>query len=607
LRIAFQKIPQWEDKPHAEAELALRMLAAAQSIESVDAIATSDMAEIDLFEPDIVFPLHVLLPKLFDAFTVGCMWDPVSRIKRNSTWDNIKSYDGYAVSTEKQEQFVKALKFKSPQPYLLSTIYPSTNTTTFIKPKTFTSPVYIGSDWSRNRHRDLFKLANDISVYGPKNSWDYLSESIYCGEIPIDGRSSQKIYQQAGIGLSLHHENHNLEGIPSMRPFEIAASSAIIISDQNAFVQQVFGDNALYLDTSLESKAIVEQLDDLSHWIKSNPTKAQEMAEACHKIFVKKYSLEVLLKDLLQDIHKFTGDNSAHTKEGSAEVDIIVRTDGKDKEKLFRALMSINRQSYKMTTALITYWGPSDSLTTLQRDIKEEIPDLRVKYICANKETSRASQFYAGIRGSTASFIGFLDHDDVFFSNHVETLIDCLTKYPDCSLAYSGSIRIWEEGNPPEGEQVRRLAYFYELERNSDLGSCITSNSFIVRRNKIPWHLINQPVPKMQSREDYVFLSMMYNNNSDLLFSGKVTCVFYWRATREDNSAFEAKPQLTRKKVFGTVLRLSNTRIDYGENTVNNSPDNSRLVTLNFIRKITSILRKDAAIIRARLKDNSKS
>ena len=604
MRIVFQKVAQWEDAQHAEAELALRMLAAARSVESVDAIATSNMDEIASFDPDIVFPLHVLVPKLFDAFTVGCMWDPVSRIKRNSTWDNIKSYDGYGIASDTQEQFVRALKFKSPHPYLLSRIYPSTNITAFKKPKTFNTAVYIGSGWSKDRHRSLFSSAKNISVYGPNDSWDYLANSIYCGEIPFDGKSSLKIYHEAGIGLSLHHKKHNLEGIPSMRPFEIAASSSVIISDQNAFVQESFGDSALYLDTSLGDAEVNEQLNQLTDWVQNHKTQAQEMAEASHKTFVEKYSLEVLLENLIRDVDQFKKAYNFPTAKNLPEVEIIVRTDGKDKAKLYRALKSIDTQSYQMATALLIYRGTEDHLHSLQQGIQEKLPDLKIKYISANEESDRGSQFYTGLRASTASYIGFLDHDDTLFSDHVSVLLDSLSKYPDAPLAYSGSIRVWEDGNPPEGEEIRKLAYFYELEKNSEFKSCITSNSFIVRRERIPWSILNQPIPKMDVRDDYIFLDLIYRINSNFLFSGKVTCSFYWRTTKKDNSAFETKPQITKKKVYGKILRLSKTRIAYGESAETNSPEPSHLFISGFVRKIITILRNDVSVIIARLKGN---
>ena len=606
MKIAFQEIAKWEDTPHAERELAIRMLKAAKSIENVEAIASSDMDEIASFRPAIVIPLHFFVPKLFDAFTVGCMWNPTNTLNRNNAWDNVKSYDGYGVASDIQEQLIRALKFKSPSPYLLTKLYPSTNTTSFQKLGNFRNPVYIGSGWSKGRHDSIFSKAKNISVYGPTNSWEHLAEGIYKGEIPFDGKSSLETYHQAGIGLSLHDENHNLEGIPSMRPFEIAASSAVMISDQNAFVQSVFTENALYIDTTLQAEEIVEQLDDLINWIKSNPVRSQEMAEACHKIFVEEYSLEILLKKLIQDIARFTSTNSSTSENEHAEVEIIVRTDGQDKNKLHRALKSIESQSYEVTSALLMYRGPEDTLPVLQKKIEEKSPKLRIKYIRTNEGHDRGTQLYAGVRASTASYIGFLDHDDVLFSDHVSVLLDSLSKYPEAPLAYSGSIRIWEGGNPPDDEQIRKLAYFYELDRSSEFRSCITSNSFIARRESIPWNVLNQPIPKMDSRDDYIFLNMIYRTNPNFLFSEKVTAAFYWRTTRMDNSAFEITPNSIRIKPFGSIIRQANTRIDYGESSEISTPETSHLIISGFVRKIITILRNDVSVIIARLKGNYK-
>ncbi len=47
---------------------------------------------------------------------------------------------------------------------------------------------------------------------------------MFRGEVPFDDSSVLKIYDEAGIGLALHNESHNLESISSMRPFEIVAS-----------------------------------------------------------------------------------------------------------------------------------------------------------------------------------------------------------------------------------------------------------------------------------------------------------------------------------------------------------------------------------------------
>ncbi|MES9899030.1 MAG: glycosyltransferase [Sedimenticola sp.] len=598
MKIAFQKVPQWEGYPHAEAELASRMLIAVNSIDTMEGIATSCMDEIASFEPNVVVPLHFFLPKVFDSFTVGCMWNPVNSIEHNNAWDNIKSYDGYGIASEQQEQLVRSLKFTSTSPYLLTRLYPSTNTTTFNIPKTFGAPVYIGSNWSMDRHKDLFTVTKNIKVFGPRNRWKHLANGVYRGEIPVDGSSTLGAYHESGIGLSLHHADHNIEGIPSMRPFEIAASGSVMISDHNKFVKENFGDNALYIDTSLAPKEIDEQLTVLVDWIKSNQKQARDMARACHEIFIERYSLEMLLNNLVEDIDDFRRPDNASFPDNTPVVQIVIRSDGSDRKKLYRALSSIEQQIYKNVSALLVYRGMSEELGQLKNEIQKILPDLNIDYICTNTRCDRGAQFFTGLRACTAPYIGFLDHDDVIFSDHIEVLLACLTRNLDVSLSYSGSVRVWEDGDPPKDEQSRKLAFYYEHEKTQALKSGITSNSYLVRRDKIPWEALNQPIPRMNCREDFLFLNMMHDRYADFIFSGKVTCSFYWRSSKKDNCAFEKHIWDDNKKTFDLMRNKATTVMTYAVTS-----DSSRIEMYRIFKKATSMLRSDVINITKRMKN----
>ena len=50
MKIAFQKVSKWENKPHAEAELALRMLSAARSLDSFISMSSSNITDIESFD-----------------------------------------------------------------------------------------------------------------------------------------------------------------------------------------------------------------------------------------------------------------------------------------------------------------------------------------------------------------------------------------------------------------------------------------------------------------------------------------------------------------------------------------------------------------------------
>ncbi len=536
MKIVFQKVLNWEGRPNAEEELSKRFMIAAKALD-LQAIASSDLVEIEKFKPDLIVPLHFFIPKLFDAFTVGCMWNPTYAIERNESWDNIKSYDGYAVASEHQEQLVRYLKFKSPSPYLISELYPSTNKTIYNKPKSFKEAVYVGSNWDKRRHIELFKCASNISVYGPQKSWDELPDNIYRGEVPFDGSSVLKLYQAAGIGLALHHPEHNKEALPSMRPFEIAASGALMISDQNSFVKSVFNDSVLYLDSALEPKEISEQLTDFIEWIRKNPRKAQEMSHAAHAVFCNTFSLEVLLQNLVSDVTNFKTKSVQDCVPQAPSVEIIVRTDGSRSNRLIRALKSIEDQSYPNVVSRIVYFGPKEKLKDLQDYIIKNCHTLNIQFTQIEQRTDRATNFYTGLRAGTSTYVGFLDDDDILFHNHIELLIKCLRNYPDSVLAYGGSVRIWDDGLSPDNEEVRRLAYFHDVEGFSDR-AFITSNSYILLRDAIPWHVLYQPIPEMEISEDRLFLEQLYLHKPHFVFSEKVTNAFTWNYKEKDNTVF---------------------------------------------------------------------
>ena len=601
MKIVFQDVPQWQGIPHAEAELARRMVHAAQAV-GFNALESSDMHQIDIFQPDIVFPLHFFLPKLFDALTVGCMWNPTYAIERNNAWDNVKSYDGYGVASGIQEQLVRALKFKSPAPYFMKSLYPSTNTTVFCPPKYFSSPVYIGSNWSKNRHKDFFLEAKNIHVHGPQKRWQYLEGAggKYQGEIPFDGSSALRAYHQAGIGLALHHESHNREGIPSMRPFEIAASGAVMIADQNDFVHRVFGDNALYLNTELDSAELAEQLDEHVLWIKGHQEQAREMAFACHEIFCQKYSLEVLLEDLVNDVYHFrkNKEKCLTSAQGSPAVELIVRSNGKQKSRLIRALDSIRQQTYQSVTAHVIFRGEADDLLVLRETIKQEFPQLDVSYTHVVGETDRGAQFYNGLRSTTAAFVGFLDHDDIIFHDHVAVLMGILLRNQDAAVVYGGSVKVWEDGEPPDGEMVRKLAYFHDVDGFTEK-AFITSNSYIVRSNKIPWQVMNQPIPSMACREDRLFLKLLYRDGVKFVFSEKVTSAFFCRASKEGHSN-EDNEMLEQGKVASELILRSSTS---PWRHVNNALPAQEILTLKLLKQVLSAIKNDFDQVRRQLQN----
>ena len=153
--------------------------------------------------------------------------------------------------------------------------------------------------FSDEKFQNLYGLLSQsgfTKFYG-LNHHESLISSGYMGKIPFDGQSVIDILQQNGIILILHSDVHNREKIPSSRIFEAAAASAVIISDENEFIKNHFGDSVFYIDTSRSSIEIFNQIKSYMDLIIQKPEEAWEKARKAHEIFEEKFRMtDQLLK-----------------------------------------------------------------------------------------------------------------------------------------------------------------------------------------------------------------------------------------------------------------------------------------------------------------------
>ncbi|MCI5212687.1 MAG: glycosyltransferase family 2 protein, partial [Candidatus Electrothrix sp. ATG2] len=320
----------------------------------------------------------------------------------------------------------------------------------------------------------------------------------------------------------------------------------------------------------------------------------------CHEIFCQKYSLEVLLEGLVNDVYHFRENKETclTSAQGSPAVELIVRSDGKQKSRLIRALDSIRQQTYPLVTAHVIFRGKADDLLGLRETIKQELPQLDVSYTHVVGETDRGTQFYNGLRSTTAPFVGFLDHDDVIFRDHVVVLMEILLRDQDAAVAYGGSVKVWEDGAAPGEELVRKLAYFHDMEGFQEK-AFITSNSYLVRRDRLPWHIMNQPVPSMTCREDRLFLKLLYRDRAKFIFSEKVTSAFYCHASKEGHSNENNEMLEQGKTASELIFRSSMSPWRH----VDNALPVREILTLKLARQVLAAIRNDLHQISCHLKN----
>lgn len=143
-------------------------------------------------------------------------------------------------------------------------------------------------------------------------------------------------------------------------------------------------------------------------------------------------------------------------------VSIIVRT--KDRPKLLkRALQSISDQTYRpIEVVLVNDGGPSLNV----EELRSILGTVSLNYIQLEKNKGRAFAGNVGIDNAGGEYAGFLDDDDIFYDNHVSTIIGFLIE-SDSHFAYTDAYIVKhcqkKEGYIP---YAKELAYGRDFDKD---------------------------------------------------------------------------------------------------------------------------------------------
>jgi hypothetical protein len=184
---------------------------------------------------------------------------------------------------------------------------------------------YLHESRRRDEFAKLFELldaAGYCEFYGPANQWQKKGLKSWKREMPFRGcRDVQDVMEPAGIALLLHSQQQFASGSPVYRDFEALSSSCVIITEKTAFMEENFGDCALFIDTDRPVEEIFEQIDTHVKWIHAHPEEAIEMARKSHQIFCDKFSLEGECEKIL----KFVDEISAASSRSESESEMPER------------------------------------------------------------------------------------------------------------------------------------------------------------------------------------------------------------------------------------------------------------------------------------------
>ena len=106
-------------------------------------------------------------------------------------------------------------------------------------------------------------------------------------------------------------------------------------------------------------------------------------------------------------------------------VSVIIRTCGRP-DVLKTALESIRSQTYQRIETIVVEDGKAVSREMIER----EFPDLHVRYMALGSRKGRSAAGNQGLAMAEGAFFNFLDDDDIFFPEHIETLVKKITEGP---------------------------------------------------------------------------------------------------------------------------------------------------------------------------------
>lgn len=328
-------INPWPEDVSAEAEVITRMKRTAEEnnlgcvlLDPFGHILTDNQKATKKFirEEDLSFVIttHYECAKVLNTFYYNPLWNPPEIPLNLSDYtprvtnlfmanDDYLIYDNGGMSNH-----LRSVLMNCPRTLEGASALTASFPASAAMPPKLDKPImfYCGMNWeimfgTSGRHEGLFKLLDDtgkVRYYGPERveAWGGLKPwegyRCYLGMIPFDGFSIVEKINECGICLVLSSDTHRRAGAATNRLYEACAAGAVIISDDNEFVLEEFGDAALFVKFNKNDPVdTFNQIMEKYNWIVKHPDKALQLARRAQEIYLKKYSLDAQMKRIVQN------------------------------------------------------------------------------------------------------------------------------------------------------------------------------------------------------------------------------------------------------------------------------------------------------------------
>jgi len=370
---------------------------------------------------DFIFTCDTLdfaLSVLPDVPAVFMHWAPLSFMANFQALAMLKGfsmYDCFSCSSEK-EIFSRDCRLPVEN---MALIGPSVPQDFAVKPQFQKNRklFYVGINFERvltkMRYGTLLKALDDTNkleiygpkkVYGTKNLWAGFQS--YQGEIPFDGRTIMEKINQAGVCLALNSPMHNDANAVTSRTYEAAAAGAVIISDDNEFVHQYFGDSVFYIERELSEKEASEKILNILDWVNEHPEEAYEMACRSQQVFFDHLTLDKMVSDFVDSTEKAIA--KVHDKSLQTDViDVLCFLD--ETEDYARIMGQLNKQYYQ--NLHLIFVGKQALYDGLRIDVPHDFVAMEDEY--KGRAFVKAKELLRG------KYFMFMDKHSVLHARHI--------------------------------------------------------------------------------------------------------------------------------------------------------------------------------------------
>ncbi len=538
-------------------------------------VVTSD--DIIACDPDAVLVTHEYTAKTTKYPTIGLMWGPAEFYRHDPLRiRNILGYDGLLAGSENIREYLEDLFFSTSKKATISEhlFLPTTHSVDHEKID-FTSPsiFYAGVHWDGDRHRDLMEsLIKEvpINIYGDPSKWQHVGKQ-YKGSIPFDGESIFEYLRKCGVALCLHKSEHIKYNVPSMRIFEAAAASALIITEKTEFTNKYFRNCSLLLENDLPVSDQLVKIKEYVEWISNNPEQAAECSQVTHDVFMNNFTLEAQIQKLPEfiDTVKRNGHFVAGTENKPLpmvpKVEVIVRIGGRGVAYIKRCLDSIADQSYQNIGVIVVMYKTVEGIEGLLSSYAVRFSS--IKLIKSERTGYRSTSLWDGLRAVDGIYMSNQDDDDTMHPNHLASLVALLEEDSTAGVAFSGTIQVQEEGgdyynninfNGPLNNTIkenRQIIFFdnFDKERLVKYDNYIQSNAWLAKADLL--HNKDLIDPKLEVAEDMYLYFIFLRNTTRFLFSWRPTAEWNWRTVSKDNCMLAEKDETWSKCIERISLR----------------------------------------------------